>query len=165
MKDQQAGADLSSKMPGTVIAMFAEKATSKLSKMPSEYARDNVYLGVTVTPSSMARREEICIDWMMWGANFSHHEGSSAYSRLALRGTMAGYPEDELRKLLAGNAATLYRADMDLLQVAADRVGSPVDEINEPLRSDEIPEDPNFGFIIETYLGMSNIVGPKRADK
>ena len=75
---------------------------------------------------------------------------------------MAGYPEDELRKLLAGNAATLYWADMDLLQVVADRVGSPVDEINEPLRSDEIPEDPNFGFIIETYLGMSNIVGPKK---
>jgi len=27
---------------------------------------------------------------------------------------------------------------------------------------DEIPEDPNFGFIIESYLGMSNIVGPKK---
>ena len=58
-------------------------------------------------------------------------------------------------------AATLYGADMDLLQMVADRVGPSVDEVNEPLRSDEIPEDPNFGFIIETYLGMSDIVGPK----
>ena len=112
---------MGSKMPDTVIAMFAEKATSKLSKMPSEYARDNVYLGVTVTPSSKARHEEIGIDRMMWRADFPHHEGSSPYSRLALRGTMAGYPEADLRKLLAGNAATLYGADMDLLQAGGGR--------------------------------------------
>ena len=153
---------LGSKMPGSVIGMFAEKATSKLSKMPSEYIRDNVYLGVMVTPSSMARREEIGLERMMWGADFPHHEGSSPYSRLAMRGTMAGYPEDDIRKILGGNAAALYGADLAQLQMEADRVGPTVAEVNEPLRSDELPEDPNFGFIVETYLGLSNIVGPKK---
>ncbi len=152
---------MGSKLPGSVIAMFAEKATSKLTKMPSEYCRENVYLGVTVTPSSMERRREIGLDRMMWGADFPHHEGSSPYSRLALRGTMAGYPAEDIRQLLSGNAAALYEADMGLLQREADRVGPSVDEVNEPLRSDELPDDPNFGFIVETYLGLSNIVGPK----
>jgi hypothetical protein len=53
-------------------------------------------------------------------------------------------------------------ADMGLLQREADRVGPSVDEVNEPLRSDELPDDPNFGFIVETYLGLSNLVGPKK---
>ena len=151
-----------SRMTGSIIEMFASKATSKLSKLPSEYCRDNVYLGVMVTPSSMARRDEIGLDRMMWGADFPHHEGTAPYSKLALRGTMAGYPTDDIRKLLGTNAAELYNADLDLLQVEANRVGPSVDEVNEPLRADEIPEDPNFGFIVEAHLGLSNIVGPKK---
>src|SRR5262249_9930391 len=71
---------MGSKMPGTILDMFAGKATAKLSKLPSEYCREQVYLGVTATPSSMERRHEIGLDRMMWGADFPHHEGTVPYT-------------------------------------------------------------------------------------
>ncbi|HET6951633.1 MAG TPA: amidohydrolase family protein [Acidimicrobiales bacterium] len=152
---------MGSKMPGTILDMFAGRATAKLSMLPSEYCRRQVYLGVMVTPTSMAKRHEIGIDRMMWGADFPHHEGTAPYSLLALRGTMAGYPAEDIRQLLSGTAAELYGADLDLLQPIADRVGPTVDEVNTPLHADELPDDPNFGMIVEAYAGLSNIVGPK----
>jgi predicted TIM-barrel fold metal-dependent hydrolase len=154
---------LGSKMPGTILDMFAGKATSKLSMMPSEYCRRNVYLGVMTTPSSMERRHEIGLDRMMWGADFPHHEGTAPYTRLAMRGTLGGYPTDEVRQLLSGTAASLYDADLAFLQTVADRIGPTVGEINVPLNEDEMPDDPNFGFIVEAYRGLSNIVDPKAA--
>ena len=154
---------MGSKMPGSILDMFAGKATGKLSMLPSEYCKRQVYLGVMVTPSSMARRHEIGIDHMMWGADFPHHEGTAPYTRLALRGTLAGQPEEDIRKLLTNNAAALYNADVDFLQTVADRVGPTVDEVNTALHVDEMPADPNFGFIVEAHAGLSNIVGPKKA--
>jgi predicted TIM-barrel fold metal-dependent hydrolase len=152
-----------SKMPGSIINMFAAKATTKLSMLPSEYCRKHVYLGVTSTPSSMERRYEIGLDRMMWGADFPHHEGTAPYTKLAMRGTLAPYPEDELRQILAGTAADLYGGDLAFLQSVADRVGPTVEEIATPLRAEEMPADPNFGMLVEAYAGLSNIVGAKRS--
>ena len=45
----------------------------------------------------------------------------------------ARIPEDELRQLLAGNAAELYGFDLDALAPLADEFGPTVDEIAEPL--------------------------------
>ena len=97
--------------------------------MPSEYCRKHVYHGITGTPSSIARRHEIGLDRLMWGADFPHHEGTVPYTRLVMRGTLAPVPEDELRQFFSGTAADLYGADMALLQSVADRVGPTVDEI------------------------------------
>jgi predicted TIM-barrel fold metal-dependent hydrolase len=154
---------MGSKMPGTMTELFAGKATAKLSMLPSEYCRRHVYLGVMVTPSSMVRRHEIGLDRMMWGADFPHHEGTAPYTKLALRGALPGYPHDEVRQVLSGTAAELYGADLDLLQAVADRIGPSVEELDEPLRPEEMPEDPNFGFIVENYAGLSNMVGPKQS--
>jgi predicted TIM-barrel fold metal-dependent hydrolase len=164
--DMGAGLDgfvMGSKMPGSIINMFAAPATEKLSMLPSEYCRRNVYLGVTSTPSSMARRHEIGLDRMMWGADFPHHEGTVPYTKLVMRGTLAPVPEDELRQFLSGTAADLYGADMALLRTVADRVGPTVAEIAEPLRPEEMPSDPNFGMHVEAYAGLSNIVGAKKS--
>lgn len=153
---------MGSQLPGSIIEMFAGEATAKLSKMPSEYCRHHIYHGLFATPSVMARRHEIGLDHMMWGADFPHHEGTAPNTRLALRGTLAGYPEDEIRQLLAGNAAEFYGADLEFLQTIADRVGPTVDEVNTPLEPDEKPQDPNFAMLMEDYAGLSAIVG---ADK
>jgi predicted TIM-barrel fold metal-dependent hydrolase len=153
---------MSSKIPGTILDMFASKATSKLSLLPSEYCRRNVWLGVTATPSSMARRHEVGLDRMMWGADFPHHEGTAPYTRKALRGTVSAVPEDELRVFFAGTAADLYGADLAFLQTIADRVGPTPEEVAVPLRPDEMPDDPNFAFLVEAYAGLSNIVSGKK---
>ncbi len=152
---------MGSKIPGSVLAMFAGRATAKLSMLPSEYCRRNVYLGVTSTPSSMARRHEIGLDRMMWGADFPHHEGTVPYTMQTLRGTVSNVPADELRVFFAENAAKLYGADLVFLQEIADRVGPPVDDVAVPLPPEEMPQDPNFLMQVEHYAGLSNIVGPK----
>ncbi len=153
---------MGSKLPGTVTEMFAGRATTKLSKLPSEYCREQVYLGVMTTPTSMQRRHEVGLDRSMWGADFPHHEGTVPYTRLAMRGTLGGYPVDDVKQLLSGTAAALYKADLDSLRAVADRIGPSVDEVNTPLSDDELPSDPNFLFIIERYAGLSNMVGTRK---
>ncbi len=60
-----------------------------------------------------------------------------------------------------GRAASLYGADMDLLQTVAERIGPPIDEVKTLLQPDELPDDPNFLFIIEHDAGLSSMVGTK----
>jgi predicted TIM-barrel fold metal-dependent hydrolase len=162
--DMAAGLDgfvMASNMPGTIVNMFAGKATTKLSMTPSEYCRRHVYHGLITTPSVMARRHDIGIDQMMWGADFPHHEGTAPHTIQVLRATLAGFPEDEIRQLLAGNAAELYGADLDFLQTIADRVGPTVAEVDTPLTEEETPQDLNFMMLVEAYAGMSALVGAK----
>jgi len=154
-----------SKMPGTIISMFAGKATTTLSMLPSEYCRRNVYLGVQTTPSSFERRHEIGLDRLMWGAYFPHHEGTAPYTLKALRGTVSSGNEAELRQLFAETAAGVYHADLPYLATIADRVGPTVEEVATPLRTEEMPADPNFAMIVEAGPGgLSNLVGPKRRE-
>ena len=46
--------------------------------------------------------------------------------------------------MFAGNAATVYGADVEFLQGIADRVGFTPDQVAAPLQEDEVPDDPNF---------------------
>ena len=162
--DLAAGLDgfaMASNLPGSIVEMFAGKATAKLSMTPGEYCRKHVWHGLTPTPTAMARKDEIGLDKMMWGADFPHHEGTVPYTLKVLRGTLAGFPEDELRQLLAGNAAAFYGADLDFLQTIADEVGPTVAEVDVPLSDDELPEDPNFAMLLERYAGLSALIGAK----
>jgi hypothetical protein len=63
--------------------------------------------------------------------------------------------EDEIRPVLAGNAADLYGADLDFLQGIADRVGPTVDELSKPLEPDEMPADPNFLMLVNAGASLS----------
>jgi predicted TIM-barrel fold metal-dependent hydrolase len=141
------------RMPGTIPEMFAGKAMSKLSMLPSEYCRRNVWVSSLLIGGDVERRHDIGMDRLMWGADFPHHEGTAPYTRRVLRGLLQGVPEDEIRTLLAGNAAELYGADLDLLQGVADRVGPTVDEVATPLRPEEIPDDPAFAYLGDNRTG------------
>lgn len=132
------------KAEGTIPNLFAGEAVSKLSMMPSEYVRRNCYFGATVSGPDVQLRHDLGVDRIMWGADFPHHEGTVPYTLKALRTTLSSVPEDELRLMLAGNAAKVYAAEMKPLQEAADRVGFTPEQIASPLPQDEIPDDPNF---------------------
>ena len=56
----------------------------------------------------------------MWGADFPHHEGTTPYSREAIRANFATLPEPEVRRMLALNAAECYGFDLDELQDVSD---------------------------------------------
>jgi hypothetical protein len=56
-----------------------------------------------------------------------------------MRLLFSGLPEDEARKILGTNAASVYGFDLDKLQPLADRIGPTVDEIAEAVQTEELP--------------------------
>ena len=150
--DAAAGLDgfcAAARMEGTIAEMFAGAAVDQLAMRASEVVRRNCYFGSPLLAPDIARRSEIGIDRMMWGADFPHHEGTVPYTLQVLRATLSGVPDDERRELLGGTAAALYGADLEALQVIADEVGYTPAQVAAPLTPDEIPDDPNF----RPYLG------------
>jgi predicted TIM-barrel fold metal-dependent hydrolase len=143
------------KMDGTIVNMFAGKAVAKLPLLPSEYANRQVYFGAATPPDVLEIHREIGLDKLMWGADFPHHEGTAPYTREVLRGTLSSTPEDEIRQILATNAADIYGADLDFLQSFADRVGPTVEEVATPLQPDEMPADPNFHMLVSAGASLS----------
>ncbi len=150
--DAAAGLDgfcAAARMEGTIAEMFAGAAVDQLAMRASEVVRRNCYFGSPLLAPDIARRSEIGIDRMMWGADFPHHEGTVPYTLQVLRATLSGVPDDERRELLGGTAAALYGADLESLQAIADEVGFTPAQLAAPLTPDEIPDDPNF----RPYLG------------
>jgi predicted TIM-barrel fold metal-dependent hydrolase len=128
---------------GTINAMFGAEAVAGMSKLPSEYFRDNCFVSSLISRYEVAKREQIGLEQLLWGSDFPHHEGTVPYVREVLRATMHDLPEQEVRMLTSGNAARAYDVDLDLLQGLADEIGPTVEEVATPLRADEVPVDPN----------------------
>jgi predicted TIM-barrel fold metal-dependent hydrolase len=110
-----------------------------LPRDATEYFHQNCWMGVSQPREADAEaRHQIGIDRFMWGSDYPHDEGTYPYTREHLRARFAGVPEDEMRKILAGNAAKLYDFDLDKLAPLAGKIGPTVDEVNTPI--DAIPD-------------------------
>jgi len=108
-------------------------AADVLPRKPSDYFASNCSVGVSFpSPSEAQARFDIGVDRFMWGSDYPHDESTYPNTREGLRRAFAGTPRDELQQLLAGNAARVYRFDLDALQPHAARVGPTVDELNVP---------------------------------
>ena len=128
---------------GTINAMFGAEAVSRLSKLPSEYFRDNCFVSSLISRYEIAKREQIGVGQLLWGSDFPHHEGTVPYVREVLRATMHEVPEDEVRAMTSLNAARVYDVDLEVLQTFADEIGPTVAEVATPLSPGEVPADPN----------------------
>jgi predicted TIM-barrel fold metal-dependent hydrolase len=94
-----------------------------LPHAPSEYARRNVWFGVSfMGPAEVARRHEVGPDRMMWGADYPHTESTWPNSRASLVKALAGLPEQEAAQLVGGNAVEVYGFDRGLMESVAERV-------------------------------------------
>lgn len=110
-----------------------------LERMPSDYWNDNCMVAASFYHvDDCARRDEIGVQHIMWGADYPHLEGTTPFSHEAIRRTFAGVPEPEVRAMLGGNAARVYGFDLGELQPLADELGPTVDEVAAGL--DAIPE-------------------------
>ena len=106
---------------------------------PSEYFKRNVWVGASFpSPVEARARFDIGLEHYMWGSDYPHDESSFPHTREALRRSFADVPEDELRAVLAGNAAALYDFDLSALQPIADRVGPTLGELRQPF--DGVPD-------------------------
>lgn len=126
------------------LPMFGSEVIDSLSLTPSEYFARNCFLGA----SFLHRREvndryEVGVDKIMWGTDFPHEEGSTPYSREALRASFYDVPVEECRQMFGETAADVYGFDLEALRPIADRVGPTVAEIQEPLL--EKPEGSHCG--------------------
>jgi predicted TIM-barrel fold metal-dependent hydrolase len=112
----------------------------------TEYFRRNCWMGVSQPGlSDIAAREYLGEDRFMWGSDYPHNEGTGPFTREHLRQVMQGIPEDEVRRLLAGNDAALYDFDLTALAPLAAEFGPTVEEIAEPLT--ELPDGANEALL------------------
>lgn len=110
-----------------------------LPKDASEYFHQNCWMGVSQpSDADVAARHVIGLDKFMWGSDYPHDEGTWPYTLENLRARFHDVPEDELRLMLAGNAAKLYDFDLEALAPLAERIGPTVAQVAEPI--DEIPD-------------------------
>src|SRR5258708_871001 len=118
-----------------------------LPKSATEYFRQNVWLGVSFPKIAdvVAARDKLGVDKFMWGSDFPHDEGTYPYTTLSLRQIFHDWPEEDLRKVLAGNAAAMYRFDLEALAGPASRLGPTVAEVFRPLT--DLPENPNEALL------------------
>ena len=124
----------------TAESRFGAGLAELVGEAPSEYWRRNFYLGASfMRPDEVPLRYTVGLDKLMWGSDYPHDEGTFPYSREALRNSFAGLPPEELRAILAGNAARVYGFDLAALDGLAASVGPTVAEVAEPLK--QIPAD------------------------
>ncbi|OOK74544.1 amidohydrolase family protein [Mycobacterium kansasii] len=107
---------------------------------PSQYWARQCYAGASfLRPVECAQRHRIGVDRIMWASDYPHLEGTAPYSREALRHTFSDVPADEVAAMVGGNAAAVYRFDLEALAPLADRIGPTVAEVAEPLAA--VPAD------------------------
>ncbi|MGW9205556.1 amidohydrolase family protein [Embleya sp. NPDC055664] len=114
----------------------------RLPEPPSVYFARNCWVGASFpSPTEAAARHELGVDRYMWGADYPHDEGTYPYTRESLRRSFHDASPEELRAILAGNAATLYGFDLAALDALAAEVGPTHAEVSEPLAT--VPEHSN----------------------
>jgi predicted TIM-barrel fold metal-dependent hydrolase len=118
-----------------------------LPKSATEYFRQNVWLGISFPKIAdvAAARKTLGLDKAMWGSDFPHDEGTYPFTALSLRQIFHDWPEADLRRVLAGNAAAMYGFDLEALAGPASRLGPTVAEVSQPLA--ELPEHPNEALL------------------
>jgi predicted TIM-barrel fold metal-dependent hydrolase len=110
----------------------------RLSRRPSECWSTNVAVAASfLHRDECARRHDIGVDRIMWGSDYPHLEGTSPFSKEAIRMTFAGVDPAEVRPMLGENAARVYGFDVDALRPLADRYGPTTDEVRAGL--DHVP--------------------------
>jgi predicted TIM-barrel fold metal-dependent hydrolase len=106
----------------------------------TEYFRRNCWIGVSGPGAAdVAARHDIGIDRFMWGSDYPHDEGTHPHTREHLRRRFHAVDPDEVRMMLAENAAALYDFDLAALAPLAARVGPTVAEIATPVDGDDEP--------------------------
>jgi hypothetical protein len=85
--------------------------------------------------SEVALREGIGVDRIMWGTDYPHYEGTSPYTREALRFTFSDVAPEEVAPILGLTAAKVYRFDLDALAPLVARIGPTVAEVARPLEA------------------------------
>jgi predicted TIM-barrel fold metal-dependent hydrolase len=123
-------------------AQFFGAVAAGMSMTPTEFFHRYFWVGASfLRPSESPLRHDVGVDRIMWGADYPHSEGSWPYTTEALRAAFGGVPEDEVRRMVETNAASLYGFDLDALRAVGDRIGPAVDAVARPLAPGDYPSN------------------------
>lgn len=148
----------------TDVHSYGPSEKERVPRLPSEYAREQVYIGASFharfeADDAIDRGYQ---DRVIWGSDYPHFEGTYQYGAAgpngepmtwaALRFHYAGLPGDVVQQFLAGNAMHAYDLDGDALTEVAGRINAPtVADLNaEPV--DERP--PGSGHLAFRTFGF-----------
>ncbi|NRA07963.1 MAG: amidohydrolase [Myxococcales bacterium] len=91
---------------------------------PSEYWERQCHVGASfLARKEVALRGQIGVDKIMWGSDYPHAEGTWPHTKKKLAETFAGVAQDEITRMVGGNAAALYHFDPERLAPLVDRIG------------------------------------------
>jgi predicted TIM-barrel fold metal-dependent hydrolase len=124
---------------GVFTDVLIREAVEALPKKPSEYHDTNCYYG---NPFDFRHAHAAGVKNLMWGGDLPHSEGTSPFTKEALRLVFADLPDDESKRATSLTAADVFGFDMELLQRVADRIGPTVAELRTPLSDSERPKYP-----------------------
>jgi predicted TIM-barrel fold metal-dependent hydrolase len=98
-----------------------------IPQRPGEYWQRQCYIGSSIfSRAEVAARESIGVDKMMMGMDFPHSEGAWRHGTLNyLQATFGAehVPEADARRMLHGNAASVYGFDLRALDRISSQVG------------------------------------------
>jgi predicted TIM-barrel fold metal-dependent hydrolase len=110
--------------------LVGDYAQTALSMRPSDYFRRNCWIGASfMGPTEAARRHEIGVNRVMWGADYPHREQTWPNSRDSITEAVSEVPADEARQMLGLNAAEFYGFDLRRLEEVASRIGPSADQL------------------------------------
>ena len=118
-----------------------------LSKLPSEYFGENIFVGAsTMSKEEIRRRHAIGCDVAMWGTDYPHPEGTWPNTVARLEGDFGDVPGRATpRRCSARPRRACYGFDLDALRPIADRIGPTPDDLGQdPTRAVD-PEEVRRG--------------------
>ena len=121
---------------GSSTAPPAPRSARRSPKPPSEYFRQNCYIGASFMSNGEAKLgvEHDLTGNVMWGDDYPHAEGTWPDTREAMRFTFSDVDPKYTRQFLGDTAIDLYGLDRDKLQEIADRIGPTVTDLSSALR-------------------------------
>jgi predicted TIM-barrel fold metal-dependent hydrolase len=118
-----------------------------LPRNATDYVRQNVWFGVSFPEAAdlAMARDLVGVDRLMWGSDYPHDEGTFPFTTLSLRQVFHDWAEDDVRQVLASNAAAVYGFDLAALAPHAAAVGPRVSDVAQPLL--DLPSEPNEALV------------------
>ena len=80
-----------------------------LKELPGHYVRENVYFSVQYERVAIEQRHHVGVDHIMFATDFPHIENEWPNSRPIIDKIYADIPEDDKRKIWAGNAVEFFK--------------------------------------------------------
>jgi predicted TIM-barrel fold metal-dependent hydrolase len=94
------------------VEVYGKAFRTKLTLMPSDYFRRQLYATFIDDPFGIAHRHDIGVENLLWSSDFPHSATFWPHSREKIAKDFEGVDDADKKKILTGNAAQLYHFDI-----------------------------------------------------